>query len=82
MPNVGGAAGLGAREPSTMVEEQGGLGGFALGVGLGAILWNGIFLGCSALGLMPGEWAWLGIEATYALAGFWYLAMLGIGARR
>lgn len=72
------------REPSTMVdalEEPGGVGGCANGVAIGSLLWNGIFLGCSALGLMPGEWAWLGIKATYALAGFWCLAMFGLGAR-
>ncbi len=66
-----------------MVEapEPGGIGGCATGVAIGSLMWNGIFLGCSALGLMPGEWAWLGIKTTYALAGFWCLAMFGIGAR-
>lgn len=61
--------------------ESGGIGGMANGVFIGSLLWNLIFLGCSWLGLMPGEWAWTGIKATYALAGFWCLAMLGIGAR-
>lgn len=61
--------------------DQGGIGGLANGVAIGTLLWNVIFLGCSALGLMPPEWSWLGIKTTYALAGFWFLAMFGIGAR-
>lgn len=69
---------------STMVDdaqETLGVGGMATGVAIGTLLWNVIFLGCSALGLMPGEWAWIGIKTTYGLSGFWFLAMFGIGAR-
>lgn len=71
-------------ETSTMVDARddvGGIGGLANGVAIGSLLWNGIFLGCSALGVMPPELAWIGIKTTYALAGFWFLAMFGIGAR-
>ena len=61
--------------------ESGGIGGMANGVFIGSLLWNAIFLACSWGGLMPGELAWVGIKATYALAGFWCLAMFGLGAR-
>lgn len=51
--------------------REGGLGGFALGTGLGALLWNGIFLGLSALGLISPDLAWLGIKVCYGGALIW-----------
>lgn len=52
-------------------EGTGGLSGFALGAGLGAFLWNGIFLGLSALSLITPDIAWLGIKLTYGGALLW-----------
>ena len=54
-----------------MSEREGGLGGFALGSGIGAFLWNGIFLGLSALGVITPDLAWLGIKLCYGGALFW-----------
>lgn len=51
--------------------REGGLGGFALGAGLGALLWNGICLGLSALGLISSDLAWLGIKICYGAALVW-----------
>lgn len=62
-------------------EDVGGIGGLATGVAIGTLMWNGIFLVSAAVSFMPSELAWLGIKATYGLAGFWFLATFGIGAR-
>ena len=51
--------------------ETNGLSGYALGCALGAVLWNGIFLGLSALGAITPDTAWLGIKAVYGVALAW-----------
>lgn len=51
--------------------SEGGLGGFALGAGFGALLWNGIFLGLAALGILSPETTWLCIKTTLFAALLW-----------
>lgn len=48
-----------------------GLSGYAIGCALGAVLWNGIFLGLSALGAITPDTAWLGIKMVYGGALAW-----------
>jgi hypothetical protein len=54
--------------------REGGFGGYALGAGLGSILWNGIFLGLSAIGILDPEMAWLCIKVIYFAAAAWVVA--------
>jgi len=54
--------------------ESGGLAGYALGAALGAILWNAIFLGLSAVGLLTPDQTWMAIKIFYGGALLWVLA--------
>lgn len=56
--------------------EREGFGGMALGVGLGTLVWNGIFLGFSAIGILNPEATWFCIKA--ALFGGLIWVALGI----
>ena len=51
--------------------ETDGLSGYALGCALGALLWNGIFIGLSALGAITPATAWIGIKVVYGGALIW-----------
>ena len=54
----------------------------ALGVFLGTLLWNGLFLLAQVSGVMPAELAWDGIKVTYLLAGIWFLLFASAGGWR
>jgi hypothetical protein len=54
---------------------------FALGVALGTVLWNLIFVGLSAVGLISPEMAWVSIQIIYGLAFGWLITAFIGGLR-
>lgn len=44
--------------------------GYVFGAALGTLIWNLIFLGLSAAGLLTGPTVWLCIKVTYAAVFF------------